>query len=108
MRKWRGHLRGRALALALASLVAAGTCAAAMVWPGSGAPASAEPAVQVPPIRHVFVINLENFSFRDSFDNSFPDRAYLASVLRSQGVLLENYYGIGHNSLDNYVAQISG
>jgi phosphatidylinositol-3-phosphatase len=101
-------VRGRGRALALASLVAAGTCAAALVWPGGGAPAAADPAVQVPPIRHVFVINLENFSFRDSFDNNFPDRAYLAGVLRSQGVLLENYYGIGHNSLGNYIAQISG
>ena len=29
-------------------------------------------------------------------------------MLRPKGELLANYYGIGHNSLDNYIAQVSG
>jgi hypothetical protein len=33
---------------------------------------------------------------------------YLAQTLRSQGVLLNTYYGTAHNSQPNYVAQISG
>ncbi|MBV8172718.1 MAG: phosphoesterase [Candidatus Eremiobacteraeota bacterium] len=33
---------------------------------------------------------------------------YLAKTLVSQGAYLKNYYGIGHNSLDNYIALISG
>ena len=33
---------------------------------------------------------------------------YLARTLRAQGVLLTRYYGTAHNSLPNYIAQISG
>ena len=33
---------------------------------------------------------------------------YLNGTLRPQGELLQNYYAIGHNSLDNYIAQVSG
>jgi hypothetical protein len=32
----------------------------------------------------------------------------LARVLRAKGALLRDYYGIGHDSLDNYIAEISG
>lgn len=56
---------------------------------------------------HVFVINLENKGYDETWG---PGSAapYLSQTLRAQGVLLTQYYGIGHNSLDNYVAQISG
>src|SRR5205807_8070475 len=33
---------------------------------------------------------------------------YLTQVLPSLGMLVQGYFAIGHNSLDNYVAQISG
>ncbi len=33
---------------------------------------------------------------------------YLARTLRAKGEFLPNYYGIGHNSLDNYIAMVSG
>lgn len=56
---------------------------------------------------HVFVINLENKSFRDVW-NDQSDAAYLSQTLRPQGVLLSRYYAIGHASLPNYIAQISG
>ena len=56
---------------------------------------------------HVFVINLENKGY-DSVWGENSAAPYLAGTLRDQGVLLENYYGIGHNSLPNYLAQISG
>lgn len=56
---------------------------------------------------HVFVINLENKGY-DRVWGSGSAAAYLAGTLRSQGVLLTNYYGIAHNSLPNYLAQISG
>lgn len=56
---------------------------------------------------HVFVINLENKGYDSAWGNSSP-AAYLSETLRDQGVLLQNYYGIGHNSLPNYLAQISG
>src|SRR5262249_10827181 len=61
----------------------------------------------LPPIRHVFVIVLENQSFAVTFARN--SRApYLARTLPAQGVLLTRYYGIGHASLPNYVAMISG
>jgi hypothetical protein len=56
---------------------------------------------------HVFVIVLEN----EGFDTTFGPNSkapYLAQTLTSQGVLLSQYYGTGHASLDNYIAMISG
>ena len=60
-----------------------------------------------PLVRHVFLIVLENESYQETFghDSKAP---YLAHTLTAQGVLLENYFGIGHSSLDNYIALISG
>jgi phosphatidylinositol-3-phosphatase len=60
-----------------------------------------------PPIRHVFVIVLENTGFDTTFHEG--SRApYLADSLPARGALLRQYYGIGHVSLDNYIAMISG
>ena len=56
---------------------------------------------------HVFVINLENKSFRDVWSD-WSDAKYLSRTLRPQGVLLNRYYAVGHASLPNYIAQISG
>jgi phosphatidylinositol-3-phosphatase len=33
---------------------------------------------------------------------------FLSKCLATKGLLLTNYYGIGHNSLDNYIAMVSG
>jgi hypothetical protein len=60
-----------------------------------------------PTINHVFVILLENKTYDKTFGSS-PGSPYLARTLPSEGALLERYYGIGHLSLDNYVAMISG
>ncbi len=60
-----------------------------------------------PPVRHVFVIVLENQSFEGTF-GAHAGAPYLARTLTAQGALLKNYFGIGHMSLDNYVALISG
>ena len=66
------------------------------------------PAVQAQPqVKHVFVLMLENQSYRDSFGTPASD-PYLARTLRAQGVLLTDYYAIGHESNDNYLALISG
>jgi hypothetical protein len=68
----------------------------------------AVPAVaQRPPIRHVFTIILENKSFNETFGPNSP-APYLSTQLTAQGELLTNYYGIGHNSLPNYIALVSG
>jgi len=58
-------------------------------------------------IRHVFVIVLEN----EGFDTTFGPQSkapYLSQTLTKMGVLLTQYYGTGHASLDNYIAMISG
>jgi hypothetical protein len=58
-------------------------------------------------IKHVFVIVLEN----EGFDATFGPNSkapFLSKTLTSEGVLLNQYFGTGHVSLDNYVAMISG
>jgi phosphatidylinositol-3-phosphatase len=64
-------------------------------------------AAALPPIRHVLLIVLENEPYEASFGARSP-APYLARVLPRQGALLANYYGIGHASLPNYIALISG
>lgn len=65
------------------------------------------PAARAGTPGHVFIINLENKGYDRVWGSSSP-APYLSGTLRSQGVLLSNYYGISHNSLPNYLAQISG
>ncbi|HKD79141.1 MAG TPA: alkaline phosphatase family protein [Candidatus Angelobacter sp.] len=58
-------------------------------------------------IRHVFVIVLEN----EGFDVTFGPNSkapFLSKTLTSRGVLLNQYFGTGHASLDNYISMISG
>src|SRR5580704_16156340 len=71
---------------------------------------SVAPAVAAgspPPIRHVFVIVLENEGF-DRIFGSKSEAPYLGRVLARRGALLTQYFGTGHNSLDNYLAMVSG
>ena len=68
--------------------------------------AAAVPAQAAPP-HHVFVIVLENEDAATTFGPASP-APYLAQTLRSQGAFVPEYYGIGHNSLDNYLAMVSG
>jgi hypothetical protein len=59
------------------------------------------------PVGHVFVIVLENKNESSSF-GLFSKAPYLSKTLTSMGAFVPNYYGIGHHSLDNYIAMISG
>jgi hypothetical protein len=59
------------------------------------------------PIKHVFVVVLENEGFDTTFGPNSP-APYLSKTLTKAGVLLTQYYGTGHASLDNYIAMISG
>src|SRR3954469_1485399 len=68
-----------------------------------GSPAHAA----TPAVGHVWIIELENKGFDQTFGPSSP-APYLAKTLTGQGQLLSQYYGIGHVSLDNYVAEVSG
>ena len=61
----------------------------------------------LPHIGHVFVIVLENKEFDTSFGPTSPAH-YLVDTLVPAGALLRQYFGIGHSSLDNYIAMVSG
>ena len=61
-------------------------------------------ATSLPQIKHVWVVMLEN----ESNSTAFAGSTYLATTLKSQGAYIPGYYGIGHESLDNYIALISG
>ena len=50
---------------------------------------------------------LENESYGTTFAANTP-APYLARTLPANGALVSQYYGIGHESLDNYIALISG
>jgi hypothetical protein len=58
-------------------------------------------------VRHVWVIELENQGYQQTFGTPSAD-PYLARTLPQMGALLENYYAIGHASADNYIAEVSG
>jgi phosphatidylinositol-3-phosphatase len=69
--------------------------------------ASTAPAAAASSVRHVFVIVLENQNASTTFGPGSP-APYLANTLTSAGAFVPGYYGIGHNSLDNYIAMVSG
>jgi hypothetical protein len=58
-------------------------------------------------IKHVWLIILENKSYDATF-TGLNNNTYLWKSLPGQGVLLKNYYGTGHFSLDNYISMVSG
>jgi hypothetical protein len=91
-------VRAVKLRRAITGIVAA--CAAAL---GVALPAHAA----LPPIKHVFIIVMENKDYDVTFGANSP-APYLAKELPRQGLLLPNYYGIGHLSLGNYIAMLSG
>jgi hypothetical protein len=88
--------------------VAISVLAAVLAASGVRAPAGAATHVwKLPPVRHVFVVNLENKDYSETFGASSP-AVYLNQTLVPKGQLLDNYYGVAHNSLPNYIAQLSG
>ena len=101
MRPWR-WLTAVALVLILAA------CAGTSSPPGSVATRTSSAAhAGLAAVRHVWVIELENQGYAQSFGTPSTD-PYLATTLPHMGALLENYYATGHSSLDNYIAQVSG
>lgn len=53
------------------------------------------------------MVNLENTGYDETVGPTSP-APYLSKTLRNQGQLLTQYFGTAHNSLPNYLAQISG
>ena len=115
-RRFRGAGRGIGVAGCLTITLLAGACTEHQT-PAAGDPSAATTAgsdagqqpgtAQLPPVKHVFVIVLENKGYATTFGPESP-APYLADTLPKQGALLTQYYGIGHFSLDNYIAMISG
>ena len=94
----------------LSALAAALLCAACTPAVNPSAPTTRQPAAVASPlaqVHHVFVIVLENEPFEVTFGPQSP-APYLAHELPKLGALLPGYYGIGHYSLDDYLAMISG
>jgi hypothetical protein len=84
----------------------AALAAATVLVAGAGAVAG-QARASLPPIKHVFVIVLENEGFDTTFSAS--SRApYLADTLVRAGAFLRQYYGTAHFSLGNYIAMVSG
>jgi phosphatidylinositol-3-phosphatase len=79
-------------------LLAVAATLAAAVAPSAGA---------LPRIKHFFVITMENKTYEKTFGPQ-PEAPYLAKTLPKKGAFLQRYYGIGHLSLDNYIAMVSG
>ena len=94
--------------LAAATLAAATLGAVGVTRASAASPAKVvRAALPVGAVQHIFVIDLENEGYSATFGPGSP-ATYLNGTLRPEGVLIEHYYGIGHNSLDNYIAQVSG
>jgi phosphatidylinositol-3-phosphatase len=68
---------------------------------------AAAPAMALPPVKHVFVIVLENKDYEQSFGET-TEAPFLARELTKQGQLLPQYYGTSHASLGNYISMVSG
>lgn len=102
------HHSARRLAPALgAALLAIATASCGGSGSSNGSSSSSAAMTTPGGIGHVFVLILENEDYTNSFGSSTA-APYLSQTLPSMGVVVQDYYGIGHNSNDNYVAMISG
>jgi hypothetical protein len=107
-RRWTGLL---VVACALLAGCGGGGSSSRPAPASTPAPAPAPAPTTTPtatrPIRHVFVVVLENEDAGTTFaaGSAAP---YLATTLRRRGAFVPGYYGIGHHSLGNYLAMISG
>ena len=71
------------------------------------APAQAAARSSVPPVRHAFVVFLENENADVTFAPGSP-APYLSQTLPSRGAFIPGYYGVTHLSLGNYTGFVSG
>jgi phosphatidylinositol-3-phosphatase len=101
-------VRARLAVFVLAAAAILAACASASpAAPGPRAVVTVPAKAKPPHVKHVFTIVLENEDASTTFGPN-SQAPYLSKTLRAKGAFLPNYYGIGHNSLDNYIAMISG
>jgi hypothetical protein len=108
----RARIRAAVLVAVAALAVTAGLLTASATGTPSqqlhsGISTNAPDGYRPPPIRHVWLIILENKSFEATFTGLNQD-SYLWKTLPSYGVLLRQYYGTGHYSNDNYISLAGG
>jgi hypothetical protein len=103
VRRPRSYLATAALAATVPFLFTAAPSAASVHAVAAPVRAALPPGK----IDHIFVIEFENEGYQTTFGPASV-ATYLNGTLRKEGELLQNYYAIGHNSLDNYIAQVSG
>jgi hypothetical protein len=103
-------LAASALVVGLIAAVPAATAHPSTSHKAATSKTAAVPAsFNVKKIKHVWIITLENESFAHTFGTVGEKQApYLTKTLPAKGALLKDYYGVGHDSLDNYTAMISG
>lgn len=75
---------------------------------GSGGEAKAPAAAaKLPPVKHVFVVMLDDEPYATVFGPASPAH-YLAGTLEHKGELLVRYYAVAHEQLANGIALLSG
>jgi hypothetical protein len=74
--------------------------------PVSGSSRS-DPPPGVPPLKHVFVIMMENMPYDDLLFPSNPNTTFIQQLAANNG-LATDYFGVTHVSLPNYIAATSG
>ena len=87
----------RRLRLAAGLLLAGAATLTVLSGPGQAAAA-------LPPIKHIWIVVMENEGIASTFDDS---SSYLGSLVH-RGALVDKYYATAHQSLPNYVALIGG
>jgi hypothetical protein len=103
-RPWRKALSAASIALVIGASVL-GPIATSSATPATGPDSLG--GLPTGAIKHVWLIILENKSYDETF-TGLNNNSYLWQTLPTEGVLLQNYYGTGHSSMDNYLAMASG
>ncbi|MGI8607978.1 MAG: alkaline phosphatase family protein, partial [Candidatus Dormibacteria bacterium] len=76
-----------------------------MLLPAAARVSASPPTDGLPHYDHVFVLVEEN----ESIDKTYgPGPQTYLKTLRNQGAFADHYYGTSHQSLDNYIAMLSG
>jgi hypothetical protein len=73
----------------------------------SGGGAGAGSATKLPPVKHVFVVMLDDEPYATVFGPASPAH-YLTGTLEKKGELLVRYYAVAHEQLANGIALLSG
>jgi phosphatidylinositol-3-phosphatase len=72
-----------------------------------GGGGSAGASSKLPPVKHVFVVMLDDEPYASVFGPASPAH-YLAETLERKGELLVRYYAVAHEQLANGIALLSG